>query len=110
LANDPIAHPFVELNGIGTTQCGIELHSLDRTHGVPLLLFVFLWITAHIFNQCFLIVYVNVHTDVATGTVGCGLGSSYIRILVSCGKHELLLWGIALVKVFIEVILGLDMS
>lgn len=84
LTDDAIVHAGFELYGIRAAQRGIEFHSLDRTHGVPLLLFlVLLRVAAHVPYQRFLLVNVNIYPDVATRSVSVGLYGLYVGILVA---------------------------
>lgn len=49
LTNDPFTQAAFEVYGIRATQSGIELHPVDRTHGVPLLLILVLFrVAAHV--------------------------------------------------------------
>jgi hypothetical protein len=80
-------HAGFELYGVRAAQRGIEFHSLDRTHGVPLLLFlVLLRVAAHVPYQRFLLVNVNIYPDVATRSMGVGLYGLYVGILVACSE------------------------
>jgi hypothetical protein len=91
LPDHAIVHAGFKLYGIRAAQRGIEFHSLDRTHGVPLLLFlVLLRVAAHVPYQRFLLVNVNIYTDVATRSMCIGLYGLYVGILIPCGEHELL--------------------
>jgi hypothetical protein len=87
LPDHAIEHAGFELYGIRAARRGIEFHSLDGTHGVPLLLFlVLLRVAAHVPYQRFLFVNVNIYPDVATRSMCIGLYGLYVGILVACSE------------------------